>query len=217
MSIEERLQKIRELKNIVREELDKGHIEGYGEGLIKTYFRGLGITVSRPMIYQVVKELDEEGYKRRKHNFQRRKKEMIIKGPDWSWALDQHDKIAFWGFQIYAAIDGFSRKVIWVYVGISNRTPYSVLAQYLHVVGLLGYHPRVITTDKGKEVPFLAEVHYALSRAKYPLLPFEKVFRFGTSPENQRIESWWGELEKSQLYLWRVRIFLLFLGRQLIY
>ena len=51
MSIEERLQKIRELKNIVREELDKGHIEGYGEGLIKTYFRGLGITVSRSMIY----------------------------------------------------------------------------------------------------------------------------------------------------------------------
>jgi len=80
------------------------------------------------MIYQVVKELDEEGYKRRKHNFQRRKKEMIIKGPDWSWALDQYDKIAFWGFQIYAAIDGFSRKVIWVYVGISNRTAYSVLA-----------------------------------------------------------------------------------------
>ena len=95
MSIEERLQKIRELKNIIREELDKGHIEGYSEGLIKTYFRGLGIIVSRPMIYQVIKELDEEGYKRRKYNFQRRKKEMIIKSPDWSQALDQHNKIAF--------------------------------------------------------------------------------------------------------------------------
>jgi hypothetical protein len=53
----------------------------------------------------------------------------------------------------------------------------------------LKYHPRVIITDKGKEVPYLIEVYYVLSRAKYPLLLFEKVFRFNTSPENQRIES----------------------------
>jgi hypothetical protein len=49
--IKERLQKIQELKNIIQEELNKGHIKGYSKGLIKTYFRGLGITVSRPIIY----------------------------------------------------------------------------------------------------------------------------------------------------------------------
>ena len=94
MSIEERLRKLQELKGIVREELDKGGIEGFGEGLIKTYFRGLGVTVSRPLIYQIVKELDKESYKRRAHDFQRQKKEFIVKGPNWQWAIDQHDKLS---------------------------------------------------------------------------------------------------------------------------
>jgi hypothetical protein len=158
MSIAERERRFQELKAAVREELDKGGIEGYGEGLVKSHFRGLGITAPRRMIYQIIKELDEEGYKRRAHDFQRGKKEYIVKGPDWQWAIDQHDKLSKWGFEIYAAIDAYSRKVIWVYVGISNRTGYSVLGQFLKVLREKGYHPRIVTSDKGGEVPFLAEV-----------------------------------------------------------
>ena len=92
-------------------------------------------------------------------------------------------------------------------MGVSNRTAYSILGQYLQVLRKLSYYPQVISSDKGGEVPFVAEVHYALSRMTTLILPFEKVYRFGTSPKNQRIESWWSQLEKSRLYYWRVRIY----------
>jgi hypothetical protein len=207
MTIEEREQKYQQLVGIVREELDHGGIEGYGAGLIKTHFRQMGVTAPRKLIYDIVKGLDSEGYKRRTNDMQRKKQEMVVKGPDWGWSLDQHDKLAPWGFQIYAAIDVYSRNIIWCYVGVSNRTAYSVLGQFLQVLRKLGYHPRVISSDKGGEVPFVAEVQYALSRTTTPILPFEKVYRFGTSTKNQRIESWWSQLEKSRLYYWRVRIY----------
>jgi hypothetical protein len=45
MSIAERERRFQELKATVREELDKGGIEGYGEGLVKSHSRGLGITL----------------------------------------------------------------------------------------------------------------------------------------------------------------------------
>ena len=51
MTIKERVRKLKELKGLVWEKLDRGGIEGFREGLIKTYFRGLGITISYPNIY----------------------------------------------------------------------------------------------------------------------------------------------------------------------
>jgi hypothetical protein len=110
------------------------------------------------LIYDIVKGLDSEGYKRRTNDMQRKKQEIVVKGPDWGWSLDQHDKLAPWGFQIYAAIDVYSRNIIWCYVGVSNRTAYSVLGQFLQVLRKLSYYPRVISSDKGGEVPFIAEV-----------------------------------------------------------
>jgi hypothetical protein len=51
MLIEERISKLEELKGIVRDELNKGRIEGFSKGLVKMYFKSLSITISRPLIY----------------------------------------------------------------------------------------------------------------------------------------------------------------------
>lgn len=40
-------------------------------------------------------------------------------------------KLEPFGFDIYAAIDGYSQFIIWIYVGVSARTAVSVLSQYL--------------------------------------------------------------------------------------
>lgn len=39
-------------------------------------------------------------------------------GPNYMWCMDAHLKLQFWGIEIYAAIDAYSRYVIWVYLGI---------------------------------------------------------------------------------------------------
>ena len=122
--------------------------------------------------------------------------------------MDGHDKLAEWGFQIYAAIDAYSRKVMWIYCGISNRTSRSVLHQYLEAVKDLGYIPRILRTDHGVECPLAAEVHYALHRSsqegRRSDLEFDTVYFFGGSTHNQRIESWWGQLQRGKLGFWRV-------------
>src|SRR6202035_3700306 len=57
----------------------------------------------------------------------------------------------------------------------------------------------------GGELPIIAETHFALSRLSDPAVTrMEDCFYFGKSTKNQRIESWWQELEMSQLFRWRV-------------
>ena len=141
----------------------------------------------------------------------------MVPGPDYVWSLDGHDKLADWGIEIYAAIDTYSRKIIWIYVGITNRTAMSVLHQYLTTIEDIGYIPRILRTDHGSECPLVAEAHYGLARAALAQnsapdtvseLSFKEVFYFGGSAHNQRIESWWAQLEKSKLYVWRVCLYL---------
>src|SRR5207248_7760718 len=75
----------------------------------------------------------------------------ITAGPDYLWCLDGHDKLAQYGIEIYDAIDAYSRKIIWSYVGNSNRTRLSILKQYLQAVKARGLCPSFIRTDKGTE------------------------------------------------------------------
>jgi len=157
-----------------------------------------------------VKQLDPVGLERRTRDLNRKKGEYIVPGPDFIWSIDGHDKLSQWGFQIYACIDAYSRNIIWIYIGISNRTAQSVLHQYLLTIGDIGYRPYIIRSDRGKETLLSAEVHFALSRTiednPNPDLKVQDCWFFGSSTGNQRIESWWSQIEKSQLYRWLVYI-----------
>lgn len=154
----------------------------------------------------MVKLLNPEGVERRAKDLQRVRGEYIVPGLDFIWSIDGHDKLAAWGIKIYAGVDAYCRNIIWCYVGVSNRTTNSVLAQYLQTCRQLGYSPNIVRSDRGTETPMLAEVHYGTRRAMAPDLQFDECFFYGTSVHNQRIESWWSQLQKSQLYFWRVSI-----------
>lgn len=52
-------------------------------------------------------------------------------------------KLSLYGIEIYAAIDGYSRYILWVYIGISTRTAISVYKQYINVVSTFRYLPQV--------------------------------------------------------------------------
>lgn len=119
--------------------------------------------------------------------------------------MDGHDKLSFWGIQIYAAIDAFSRYITWCYVGISNRTQISVLRQFLEVLQETKIQPRYIRSDKGGETVLVAAAHYLLLKEQYENLFLQDCYLYSTSTSNQRIEAWWSQLTKSLLFIFRVR------------
>ena len=69
-----------------------------------------------------MKQLDLVGLTRRTNDLNRKRGEYIVLGPNFIWSIDGHDKLVEWGFQIYGGIDAYACKIIWIYVGILNRT-----------------------------------------------------------------------------------------------
>ena len=55
------------------------------------------------------------------------------------------------GFPIYGAVDGFSRKFLWLTVVKSNNNPVVPAALYLRAVKELGVCPIFVKTECGSE------------------------------------------------------------------
>ena len=100
----------------------------------------------------------------------------ISPGPDHFWHMDGYDKLKPFGVPIHGAIDGFSRKVIWLRVTKTNNNP-SVVA------------PSILRTDCGIENGVMAAIQCYLHQNA-------EAHKFSTSVSNQRIESWWSLMRR---------------------
>ena len=138
-----------------------------------------------------MKQLDPVGLACRTNDLNRKRGEYIVLGPNFIWSIDGHDKLAEWRFQIYGGIDAYARKIIWIYAGISNRTSQSVLRQYLTTCSTLGFQPKIVRSDRGKETLLATKVHFAFARTMQDNLNFKvgDCWFYGTSTKNQRLES----------------------------
>ena len=47
-------------------------------------------------------------------------------GPDHTWHIDGYDKLKPYGFAIHGAIDGYSRRIVWLYVSASKNNPSNI-------------------------------------------------------------------------------------------
>ncbi|KAI9779460.1 MAG: hypothetical protein M1816_001870, partial [Peltula sp. TS41687] len=162
LPLENRQEADRQLRELVQLELAKGEITGYGRELLHTHFRAQGYIASRDRLFAVVRELDPEGVAQRTNRMQRHRGEYVVAGPNQLWSLDGYCKLEQYGFQVYAAIDAYSRYVVWCYVGISARTQISVLRQYLDTIQDLDIMPQIIRSDRGVETPLMANAHHEL-------------------------------------------------------
>lgn len=89
-----------------------------------------GLFVPRSEIQVRLKELDPQGSQdRRRHRLKRKVYE--VPGPNYCWHVDGYDKIKPYGFPIHGAIDGYSRRLLWLKVGRTNNDP-AVTAKYYH-------------------------------------------------------------------------------------
>ena len=122
--------------------------------------------------------------------------------------MDGYLKLHFFGIEIYAAIDTYSRYIIWSYVGITATTAVSTAVQYLDVLKEVQVLPRVVRTDRGSETVLLAGIQYLLSRTiRGEDILFKECYAYGTSTQNERIEAWWNRLSSGQVLRWRVRTY----------
>jgi hypothetical protein len=174
------------------------------------------ITDSRDEITTGLLTLDPEGVRARKKPYKKvHGRNFCTPGPNFLWAIDGHHKLTRFGIQIYAAIDAYSRKIIWIYVGHDAITPISVARQFLAAIKETGVVPYRIRSDRGGETPIIADLQYELRRhtevysglileEEMESFDFDETFLFGTSMKNQRIESWWAKLQGNALRPWKV-------------
>ena len=153
-----------------------------------------GIIVPRLVVQQLMQEMDPEGVQARKaHRLRRR--QYHSPGPNSVWHADGYDKLKLYGVPIHGCIDGFSQKVIWLYVTRSNNYPDNIAAYYLDSVKEFGGCPRKLNTDLGTENGTMAGIHCFFMND-------EDSHQYVASPRNQRIEAWWAFLRKNWSNWW---------------
>ena len=123
------------------------------------------------------------------------------RGPNFAWHIDGNDKLKSYGFSIHGAIDGWSRQILWLRVGSTNKDPKIVCTFYMDQVEQVGVSV-LVCIDPGTENGTLADVH-TLLRSEHNDTFSNRPVRIGSSVHNQRIEQWWGYLRRNftQFYM----------------
>ena len=145
----------REVCQAVEEELSgSGSNIGYRQ-MTQLLVNDYGLVVHRETVRELLKILDPEGVELRARRSLKRR-QYRTKGPNHLWHIDGYDKLKPFGFCIHGAIDGFSRRILWLDVGPTNNDP-SVICQYfIDCVRQLGGTARVIRADHGTENGYVA-------------------------------------------------------------
>lgn len=181
-------------------------VERIGYRLVRSALQQRNHHFTYRMVAEACRTVFPEAVARRRNDQQRRRGEYIVPGPNYIWSIDGYDKLRSYGIQIYACIDAYSRCIIWIYVGISNRTQVSVVRQYFDTVQKNGFQPAIVRSDRGTETSMLANAHWQLRYSSDSTILFEDSYLYGTSTANERIEAWWGQLSKGSLFVYRVSI-----------
>lgn len=152
-----------EIIRVMKEHLVlEGSIQDYGRAHLYTYFRRRGITISLHDIMLAMRKIDPEGVRARLARKTRKRKKFLVAGPDAIWSINTHCKLEFCGIQIYAVINAYSRKLLWIYVGVSSRTVVSVAKQFLTYLQDEKIMPYKIRSDRGLETLLIANAQHQL-------------------------------------------------------
>ena len=192
---------INRVVNAIDQELQSsGSCIGYRQ-MHQRLLKDHGIVIDRETVRRIVKGLDPDGVElRSRKRFRRRR--YVAAGPNFIWHLDGYDKLKPYGFCIHGAIDGYSRRILWLEVGPSNNDPMITVQYFIDCARQLRGCPRVVRGDCGTENIHIAAVQRFLRRNCQDDLAGTKSFMYGKSVANQRIEAWWGFLRKSNTDWW---------------
>jgi len=114
---------------------------------------GYYLQVDRETVRLILKVLDPDGVETRSRRRLQRQK-YRSKGPDFIWHIDGYDKLKPFGFCIHGAIDGYSRRILWLRVCLVPRPHYFARPKHLGSRGharLPGRRHRNELTDRDWE------------------------------------------------------------------
>ena len=107
-----------------------GSSKSFGYHYMLQKLRADGFVDDRETVKILLKILDADGVELRSfHRLARRT--YVSLGPNYLWYIHRYDKIKPYGFAIHDAIDGFSRKIIWLRVASSNNNPKVAASYYM--------------------------------------------------------------------------------------
>lgn len=159
------------------------------------------IHIRRDDVMAIMKALDPIGVEFRKaHRLQRRV--YCAKGPNYIWHIDGYDKLKPYGFCIHGAIDGFSRKIMWLEVSDSNNDPRLVAKYYLDALSENRKAPRCLRCDAGTENSIVLLLQQFFRHNDTDHFAGSRSIIVGKSTSNQRIERWWCTLRNQGLNRW---------------
>lgn len=98
-------------------------------------------------------------------------------------------------FAANRCIDGFSRRIMWLQCSYTNHAPGVIASYFMSSVNAVGGYPSSVRTDCGTENVLVAAIQSAAVRS-------DRAHVYGTSPANQRIESWWSFFRHSHSQWW---------------
>lgn len=160
-----------------------------------------GIVAQRETVRIILKHLDPEGVQQRSRRRLRRR-EYYARGPNFIWHVDGYDKLKPYGICIHGAIDGFSRRIMWLEAGPSNNDPKITAKYYIDCARHVGGVPKIIRSDRGTENIYIAAIQRFVRMNCADVINGQQSFLYGKSVSNQRIEAWWSFLRKSYSSWW---------------
>lgn len=175
----------------ILEELRGTHCQVGYRSMWKILKQQRGLSVSRATVMRRLRLLDPQGTRRRTMGKLQRRS-YYCPGPNHTWHADGYDKLKPWGFCIHGAIDGFSRKILWLEVGHTNNDPRVTANYYLTTVSTLRKCPNTLVTDCGTENCRMATMNVFFRGSQ----------KYVTSVRNQRIEAWWSSFRRSHMQCW---------------
>ena len=158
-----------------------------GEVLIQGHLVRMGIRVARNALRASIHRVDHDGAVERQLHVVRRRV-YSVPHPNAMWHIDGHHKLIRWRFVIHAAIDGFSRTIIYAKCADNNRAR-TVLQYFSYGVTQFGLPDKVRSDHGGENVGVWRFMIANHNRDNTCVIT-------GSSVHNERIERLWHDVHR---------------------
>ena len=115
------------------------------------------VNISKEHVRKALVNIDPEGVSMRKKKTIKRR-EYKTNGPFDVFHIDENGKLKSFGFAIHGCIDGYNRKLIYLFVSTTNNDPLVVANFYLKAITNLDRTPNTLRMDLGTENVYCEEL-----------------------------------------------------------
>lgn len=156
-----------------------------GEVMMAGHLARIGVRVTRARLRASIHRVDPHGVVTRARRVISRRV-YSVPHANYAWHIDSHHKLIRWRMVIHGAIDGYSRKILYLKCANNNKAS-TVVSYFSHAVSVFGL-PNRVRSDKGGE-----NVDVWRFMLHYKNMDLSCVIT-GSSTHNERIERLWSDV-----------------------